>query len=71
MSQALCWSSTLDSKAQKARRRLCPTPGDAAKGSETRCENADAAEVYEALNEQLKLDLPRLYTLQSNWLELV
>ncbi|KAH0291364.1 hypothetical protein KCU62_g2875, partial [Aureobasidium sp. EXF-3399] len=35
------------------------------KGQKPDAKTADAAEVYEALNEQLKLDLPRLYTLQS------
>jgi hypothetical protein len=35
------------------------------KGQKPDAKTADAAEVYEALNEQLKLDLPRLYALQS------
>ncbi|KAH0337096.1 hypothetical protein KCU81_g8260, partial [Aureobasidium melanogenum] len=35
------------------------------KGQKPDAKTAEAAEVYEALNEQLKLDLPRLYTLQS------
>jgi hypothetical protein len=35
------------------------------KGQKPDAKTVDAAEVYEALNEQLKLDLPRLYALQS------
>ncbi|KAI5202234.1 hypothetical protein E4T38_05710 [Aureobasidium subglaciale] len=35
------------------------------KGQKPDAKTVDGAEVYEALNEQLKLDLPRLYALQS------
>ncbi|THW73051.1 hypothetical protein D6D19_05991 [Aureobasidium pullulans] len=35
------------------------------KGQKPDAKTVDAAEIYEALNEQLKLDLPRLYALQS------